>query len=279
MSKNFLLELLCEEIPARMQKGAREQLQRAFSTALKEAGVKADSITVYSTPRRMVLLASGLPAETPATNEERKGPRADAPEKALAGFLRSVGLTRDQLEEREDKKGNKILFAVMNHPGRKMTDILAEAIGDIIKNFNWPKSMRWGAASMSSDSLRWVRPLQGIVALLGDDIVPVALDGVAVGRNTKGHRFHHQGDVTIAHADDYLEAMRNAHVLVNHEEREAIIRDGAAKAAAEAGLELVADEGLVVENAGLTEWPVPLLGRYDDEFLQVPKKSSSFPRG
>ncbi len=269
---DFLLELRSEEIPARMQKGARAELEKLFRAKMGEAGLNASGITVYSTPRRLALIAKDLADETQAVSEERKGPRADAPDKAIEGFLRSTGLTRDQLIEREDKKGNAVLFAVIETPGRATRDVLAEAIPAIIRDFSWPKSMRWGAASQSTESLRWVRPLSGIVALFGDRIVACDVHGVTSGAVTLGHRFHHRGDITIGDADDYAVKLRAGHVIVDHEERESIVRDGAAKAAADAGLSLVADEGLVVENAGLTEWPVPLLGRFDAAFLDVPQE-------
>ena len=269
---DFLLELRSEEIPARMQKGARAELEKLFRAKLGEAGLTASAITVYSTPRRLALIAKGLADETQAVSEERKGPRADAPDKAIEGFLRSTGLTPDQLVKREDKKGNAVLFAVIETPGRATRDVLAEAIPAIVREFSWPKSMRWGAASQSTESLRWVRPLSGIVALFGEQVVECEVHGVTSGAVTLGHRFHHRGDITIGDADDYAVKLRAGHVIVDHEERESIVRDGAAKAAADAGLSLVADEGLVVENAGLTEWPVPLLGRFDAAFLDVPQE-------
>jgi len=267
---DFLLELRSEEIPARMQDKARDDLARLFAAELDKAGLRADAIVTFATPRRLTLIARDLPTETEATSEERKGPRADAPAQALEGFLRSTGLTRDQLEERDDGKGNKVLFAVTQKPGRATADVLAEAIPAIIRAFPWPKSMRWGDASSSTESLRWVRPLQGIVALLGDDVVPFEIAGIASGAATVGHRFHHPGVITIGNAGDYADKLRACHVLVDQDERRTIIRDRAKALAAEAGLELIEDEGLVAENAGLTEWPVPLLGRFDPEFLSVP---------
>ncbi len=267
---DFLLELRSEEIPARMQKAARAELEKLFRQQLDGAGLAADEIAVYSTPRRLALIAKGLADETQAVSEERKGPRADAPDKAIEGFLRSTGLSRDQLVAREDKKGNAVLFAVIETPGRATRDVLAEAIPAIVRAFSWPKSMRWGAASTSTESLKWVRPLQSIVAILGEDLVPCAIANIDSGFDTVGHRFHHDGPITIGGADDYIQKLRACHVIVDQAEREAIVRDGAAQAASAAGLELVADEGLVVENAGLTEWPVPLLGRFDAAFLDVP---------
>ena len=162
---------------------------------------------------------------------------------------------------------------MINKPGKAVRDVLADAIPAIIRSFPWPKSMRWGAASLSTESLRWVRPLSGIVAILGDQLVECEVDGVTSGYATMGHRFHHSGPITIGGADDYAEKLRACHVVVDHAEREAIIRSGAAKAAADAGLGLVEDEGLVVENAGLTEWPVPLLGRFEEDFLEVPPET------
>lgn len=264
---DFLLELLSEEIPARMQDKARDDLARLFSTELERAGLKAADLITFATPRRLALIAKGLPLETQAVREETKGPKVGAPPQALEGFLRKIGLTQDQLEEREGT-----YFAIVEKPGRKTADVLADAIPAIIRAFPWPKSQRWGAASRSTESLRWVRPLQGIIALLGDDLVPCEIDGIASGTATVGHRFHHKGPVAIGNAADYATKLRAAHVIVDQDERRAMIRAGAEQAASAAGLTLVPDEGLVIENAGLTEWPVPLLGRFDPDFLAVPEE-------
>ena len=264
---DFLLELLSEEIPARMQLKAKEDLARLFTEALAKAGLAATGIETFATPRRLALIAHGLPLSTEAVREETKGPKVGAPPQALEGFLRKTGLTQEQLVERDG-----VYFAVVNKPGRATADVLAEAIPAIIRAFPWPKSQRWGAASISTESLRWVRPLQGIVALLGDEVVPCEVEGITSGRETVGHRFHSSGPVRIANATSYIETLRAAHVIVHYSERCAIIRDGAAKAAADAGLVLVEDEGLVSENAGLTEWPVPMLGRFDPAFLAVPEE-------
>ncbi|WP_299309399.1 glycine--tRNA ligase subunit beta [uncultured Croceicoccus sp.] len=266
---DFLLELRCEEIPARMQAGARRDLERLFRAEMDGAGVSHGAVTVWSTPRRLALIARDLPVETQAVSEEAKGPPEGAPDAAIDGFCRKNGVSRDDLELRE-VKGRKTWFAVRDIPGRAVADVLAEAIPAIIRAFPWPKSMRWGAASLSTESLRCVRPLSGIVAILGEDLVPCDVEGIASGFATKGHRFHHDGPITIGGADDYAGKLRACHVIVDHEEREAIIRQRAQQAASDAGLTLVEDEGLVVENAGLTEWPVPLLGRFDAEFLAVP---------
>ena len=262
---DFLLELRSEEIPARMQAKAREDLARLFAAELAKAGLVATETVTYATPRRLTLILCGLPDATQAVSEEVKGPKASAPAQALEGFLRKTGLTREQLIERDG-----VLFAVTQKPGRATPDVLAEAIPAVVRAFPWPKSMRWGAASASTESLRWVRPLQGIVALFGAEVVPCAIAGVESGAATVGHRFMHPGAITIGSAADYVEKLRACHVIVDQEERAAIIRDGATALAAEAGLSLVEDEGLVAENAGLTEWPVPLLGRFDADFLSVP---------
>ncbi len=266
---DFLLELRCEEIPARMQKGARAELEKLFRRELDASGVPVGDLTVWSTPRRLALIARDLPLETEAVHDEAKGPPVGAPDQAVDGFCRKNGVSRDQLEERE-VKGRATYFAVIEKPGQAVADLLAAAIPAIIRDFSWPKSMRWGDASISNESTRWVRPLSGIVALLDGEVVPCVTDGLASGRETMGHRFHSTGPITIAGADDYAEKLRAACVLVDHEERAGIIREGARKAAKAAGLTVVEDEGLVIENAGLTEWPVPLLGRFDEAFLDVP---------
>jgi len=262
---DFLLELRSEEIPARMQDKARDDLARLFIAELDKAGLRADAIVTFATPRRLALIARDLPEATEAVSEEIKGPRAGAPPQALEGFLRKTGLTADQLVERDG-----VLFAMIDRPGRDTAEVLAEAIPAIVRAFPWPKSMRWGEASASTESLRWVRPLHGIVALLGDQIVPVEIAGVQSGAVTLGHRFHHPGPITIGSAADYAEKLHACHVIVDQDERRAIIRAKAIALADAAGLDLIEDEGLVAENAGLTEWPVPLLGRFDEDFLGVP---------
>lgn len=262
---DFLLELLSEEIPARMQDKARVDLERLFVAELDKAGLKADAITTYATPRRLALIARGLPLATQAVSEEVKGPRVGAPPQALDGFLRKTGLSADQLTERDG-----VYFAISEKPGRATAEVLGEAIPAIIRAFPWPKSMRWGDASASTESLRWVRPLHGIVALLGTEVVPCEIAGVTSGAVTRGHRFHATGPVTVESAATYADQLRAAHVIVDQDERRAIIRTRAAELAAGGGLSLIEDEGLVAENAGLTEWPVPLLGRFDEDFLSVP---------
>ncbi len=262
---DFLLELRSEEIPARMQEKAREDLARLFVAELDKAGLKAAGIVTYATPRRLALIARGLPDQTAAVSEETKGPRVGAPPQALEGFLRKTGLAEDQLVERDG-----VLFAVVDKPGRPTAQVIAETVPAVIRAFPWPKSMRWGAGSLSTESQRWVRPLQGIVAILGEDVVEFEAAGLRSGAATVGHRFHHPGAITIGSAADYVEKLRACHVVVDGAERRGIIALGAKMAAQKAGLTLVEDDGLLFENAGLTEWPVPLLGRFDADFLQVP---------
>lgn len=264
---DFLLELLSEEIPARMQEKASADLARLFTEELSKAGLKPASLISYVTPRRLALIARGLPVETAAVSEEIKGPKTSAPPQALEGFLRKTGLAVEQLVERDG-----IYFAVVEKPGRATVDVLAEAIPAIVRAFPWPKSMRWGTASASTASLRWVRPLQGIVALFGDDVVAIDVDGIESGAATVGHRFHHPGQITIGNADDYAAKLRACHVIVDHAERRDIIRSRCAELAAETQMQVIPDEGLVAENAGLTEWPVPLLGHFEPAFLALPRE-------
>jgi glycyl-tRNA synthetase beta chain len=259
---DFLLELLSEEIPARMQAKARNELARMFAECTAQSGLATGPINSFSTPRRLILIARDVAPGAEASSEEIKGPRTSAPPQALEGFLRKNGLTREQLEDRDG-----IYFAIIKREGRLATEILSEIIKRIVETFPWPKSMRWG-----DGSLRWVRPLHGILAILGEAIVPVEIDGIGSSAATAGHRFHHPGPITIGGAADYLQKLKACHVIVDQEEREATIRDGARRVAHAAGLTMLGDEALVVENAGLTEWPVPLLGSFDPEFLDVPRE-------
>jgi glycyl-tRNA synthetase beta chain len=262
---DFLLELRSEEIPARMQAGARADLEKLFCAAMKNAGVTHGDVTVWSTPRRLALIARDLPNATEEVREEVKGPKTSAPVQALEGFLRKTGLTQDQLTERDG-----IWFAVTEKPGRATIEVLSEAIPAIIRAFPWPKSMRWGKASISTESPRWVRPLSGIVAILGEQLVSCEIAGVTSQYATLGHRFHHPDAITIGGAHDYQAKLHAAHVIVDHIARQDLVCVRAKAVAVTAGLTLVEDEGLVIENAGLTEWPVPLLGRFDPDFLEVP---------
>ena len=265
---DLLIELFSEEIPARMQARAREDLKKLVTDGLVQAGLTYASAGAFSTPRRLALAVEGLTADSPATREERKGPRLDAPEAALQGFLRSTGLTRDQLEARDDKKG-QVWFAVMTRPGRPAAEIVAEVLDATIRNFPWPRSMRWGAGS-----LRWVRPLHSILCLLSDEagatVVPLTVEGIAAGNATRGHRFLSPDAVTVTGFDDYAAKLRRAHVILDHAEREGAIRQGAENLAFARGWQIVPDDALLAEVAGLVEWPVPLMGVIEDRFLDLP---------
>ncbi|MFP5480036.1 MAG: glycine--tRNA ligase subunit beta [Alphaproteobacteria bacterium] len=265
---DLLIELFSEEIPARMQPRAREDLKKLVTDGLVEAGLTYASAGAFSTPRRLVLSVEGLTAESRAVREERKGPSTSAQQQAIEGFLRSTGLTLDQLERRADKKG-ETFYAVVEKPGRKAEAIVAEVLDATIRNFPWPKSMRWG-----NGSLRWVRPLQSILCLLTDDtgahVVPLTVDGIAAGNTTEGHRFMGMGRFTVTGFDDYVVKLKRAKVVLDTAEREAAIWQGAQNLAFAAGMEVVADPGLLTEVAGLVEWPVPLMGRIGEAFLGLP---------
>ncbi|MEZ5885688.1 MAG: glycine--tRNA ligase subunit beta [Paracoccaceae bacterium] len=265
---DLLIELFSEEIPARMQARAREDLKKLFTDGLVEAGLTYAGAAAFSTPRRLTLAIEGLTAESAAVREERKGPSTAAPEAAIEGFLRSTGLTRDQLEVRDDKKG-QVYFAVVTKPGRAAPAIVAEVLEATIRNFPWPKSMRWGTGS-----LRWVRPLHAILCLLtteaGAEVVPLDIDGIQSGNRTWGHRFLSKGALTVTSFDDYAAKLKRAHVILDPAEREARIWADATNMAFAAGLEVVEDKGLLAEVAGLVEWPVVLMGRIGEDFLGLP---------
>lgn len=268
---DLLLELLSEEIPARMQADGIRELEDRLKTALEEAGLAPAGIAGFVTPRRLAVIARGLPAESAARKEERRGPRVGAPDKAIEGFLRGAGVTRDALEER-DGKGGRFWFAVIAHPGEAAATILARILPGVIEGVHWPKSQRWGAASVSTASPRWVRPLRRIVALLAGEVLAFEALGVKAGRVSEGHRFMAAGPLEIADAAGYEGQMAAAHVILSPDARRALIRKRSAALATEAGLALVPDAGLEAENAGLAEWPVPLLGRFAPDFLDVPRE-------
>ena len=265
---DLLIELFSEEIPARMQLRAREDLKSLITNGLVEAGLTYASAGAFSTPRRLTLSIEGLSQHSTPTREERKGPSASAPAAAIDGFLRATGLTLDQLERRADKKG-ETLYAVIEKPGRAAPQIIAEVLERTIRSFPWPKSMRWGTGS-----LRWVRPLHSILCILSDeggtDIVPLTLDGLQTSNTTAGHRFLAPNRICVTSFDDYAGKLKRAHVVLDSAEREAAILQGAQNLAFAAGMELVADDKLLTEVAGLVEWPVPLMGRIDDAFLALP---------
>ncbi|WP_299771900.1 glycine--tRNA ligase subunit beta [uncultured Tateyamaria sp.] len=265
---DLLIELFSEEIPARMQKRAGEDLQKLVTNGLVEAGLTYASAAAFTTPRRLTLTVEGVLDKSPTTREERKGPKADAPEKAIEGFLRGAGLTRDQVEERETPKGN-VLFAVIEKPGRPAADIIAEVLEATIRNFPWPKSMRWG-----SGALKWVRPLHSILCILTDEaghsVVPGDVDGITFSDTTEGHRFMAPGRFAVTSFDDYSGKLARAHVVLDASERANTIWNDATNAAFASGLEVVEDKGLLVEVAGLVEWPVVLMGKIGDDFLDLP---------
>ncbi len=266
---DLLIELFSEEIPARMQPRAREDLKKLVTDGLVEAGLSYGHAAAFSTPRRLALTVEGLAAESPTLREERKGPRADAPAAAIEGFLRATGLSRDQLEERADKKGGATLFAVVTKPGRKAPEIVAEVLEKVIRAFPWPKSMRWGAGS-----LRWVRPLHSILCILtteaGAEVVPLTVDGIAAGDTTWGHRFMAPRAFAVTSFDDYAAKLKAAHVMLDPAERAAAIWHEATTQAFAQGLEVVEDAGLLAEVAGLVEWPVVLMGPIGESFLSLP---------
>lgn len=267
----FLFEIGSEEIPARMQAAAAAQLAKRFAQACAAAGLTHGTVTADATPRRLWLVAEDMAAASAATTEELKGPRADAPPQAIEGFLKKTGLTQEQLEPRDTGKGI-VLFAVLKRDGRAASAILSDIIPQIITSFDWPKSMRWGAPSASTASPRWVRPLTHLVALLDEAVVPATVHGLTTGRTSRGHRVHAPGPLDITSASTYAAQLRAAHVIVDSAERRHIIAARAAELAAAANLSVIPDAGLEVENAGLTEWPVPLLGHFDPAFLSVPRE-------
>ncbi|MBF5078075.1 glycine--tRNA ligase subunit beta [Paracoccus sp. NBH48] len=265
---DLLIELFSEEIPARMQARAREDIKRLVTDGLVQAGLTYASAGAFSTPRRLALAVEGLTAASPTTHEDRKGPRTDAPDAALEGFLRSTGLTRDQLQARDDKKG-QVWYATVTKPGRPAADIVAEVLETTIRNFPWPKSMRWGTGG-----LRWVRPLHSILCILSDEagatVVPLTVDGIAAGNTTRGHRFMAPDVFTVSGFDDYAAKLRRARVMLDTQERAAEIRSQADNLAFARGWQIVPDDALLAEVAGLVEWPVPLMGVIEDRFLALP---------
>jgi glycyl-tRNA synthetase beta chain len=261
----LLLELFSEEIPARMQGRASEDLARLLGEKLKGAGLEFAAIKTFATPRRLAAVVDGLPARSPDIREERKGPRVDAPDAAVKGFLKSAGLASvDQAERRDDKRGSYYV-ALLERPGRATAEIVAGIVPEIVRNFPWPKSMRWGEGK-----LRWVRPLHSILCLLDGKIVDFEIDGIASGKETRGHRFMAPEPFGVKSFADYVEKLREAKVILDGEERASLILKGARSLAKKAGLDLVEDEALLAENAGLTEWPVVLMGSFDESFLEVP---------
>ncbi len=265
---DLLIELFSEEIPARMQARAASDLRRLMTDGLVEAGLSYAGAAAEATPRRLALHVEGLPPESPRHVEERKGPKVDAPEKAVEGFLRGAGLSRDDLEARETPKG-AVWFARIETPARAAQEIVAEVLAATIRDFPWPKSMRWGGGS-----LRWVRPLHGIVCILSDEagaeVVPLEVDGIVAGNVTAGHRFMAPEAFSVSNFEDYEAKLKRANVLLRSEERAETIRAELSSQAFARSLAPVADDGLLAEVAGLVEWPVVLLGEIDETFLGLP---------
>ncbi|MEL7204242.1 MAG: glycine--tRNA ligase subunit beta, partial [Pseudomonadota bacterium] len=265
---DLLIELFSEEIPARMQRRASEDLRDRVTGRLREAGLTFGEAHAYATPRRLTLAVEGVDAQSPTVVEERKGPRADAPEKAIEGFLRGAGVAREDLELRDEKKG-QVYFAKITKPGRSADVIVAEVLESVVRNFPWPKSMRWGAGS-----LRWVRPLQSILCILteGDAarVVALDIDGIAAGDTTEGHRFMAPGRFSVGSFSEYEAGLLERKVVLNPKERAEAIETAAESLAQSAGLEVVLDAGLLAEVSGLVEWPVPLMGEIEEAFLGLP---------
>ncbi len=273
---DLLLELRSEEIPARMQRKAAGDLKKLVTDALVDAGLTYEAAREYWTPRRLTLDLRGLTAKSADIREERKGPRVDAPEKAIQGFLRGAGLSSiEEATTQSDPKKGEFYVAVIEKPGRKAEDIISDVMPGIIKNFPWPKSMRWGAASAKPGAMRWVRPLQSIVCTFGPEteepvVIPFEAEGIQSGNVTYGHRFHAPDEIKVRRFDDYVTALEKAKVILDADRRKEIIKSDAQNLAFASGFELVEDDGLLEEVSGLVEWPVVLMGEFEEEFLAIP---------
>jgi glycyl-tRNA synthetase beta chain len=272
---DLLLELFSEEIPARMQARAAEDLRKAVTDRLVNAGLVYEGAKAFVTPRRLALAVHGVPARQKDVREEKKGPRVGAPDNAIAGFLKAAGLKSiGEAKVQPDKKGDFYL-AVIEKPGRTAIEVLGEILADVIKTFPWPKSMRWGVRSKEPGALTWVRPLHSIVATFGPeteepDIVPFSVDGIAAGNETRGHRFLAPAPFTVRRLADYLQKLDKAKVVADSGRRRDIILTEAKQLAFAQGLDLVEDDSLLAEVAGLVEWPVVLMGSFDQGFLHIP---------
>ncbi|CAH1648713.1 MULTISPECIES: glycine--tRNA ligase subunit beta [unclassified Chelatococcus] len=274
---DFLLELLSEEIPARMQRKAAEDLKKRVTDALVERGLVYEGAQGFATPRRLALSIIGLPPRQPDLREEKKGPRVGAPDQAIQGFLKSAGLASiDEARVVSDGKKGEFYVAITERPGKQTPEVLAEILPGIIRNFPWPKSMRWGAASAEAGSLRWVRPLQSILATFGPetetpDVVRFEVDGIVSSDVTRGHRFlAGPNPILVRRFEDYVAALERAKVVLDADERKRRILNDAKTMAFALGLEVVEDEGLLEEVAGLVEWPVVLVGTFEEAFLDIP---------
>jgi glycyl-tRNA synthetase beta chain len=262
---DLLLELFSEEIPARMQAGAARDLERLMVGALTDRGYLFEGIKAFAGPRRLTLAIAGLPAKQKDVREELKGPKTDAPQAALDGFLKKTGLSKDQLKVEKTPKG-EVYIAVIERAGRETPHVLAEIIPEVMAKFPWPKSMRWKPGS----SVRWVRPLHSILATFDGEPVPFSFAGISSGLHTRGHRFLSEGKIEAKRFDDYEHKLRAAHVILDAEERAAIIFEGVKQAAFVHQLEMIPDEGLLAEVSGLAEWPVVYIGTIQQEFMDVP---------
>ena len=264
----LLIELFSEEIPARMQPRAREDLRRLVTDGLVARGLTYGQAAAFSTPRRLALVLGDVAERSPTLIEERKGPRTDAPEAAIEGFLRATGVARADLIVRDEKKA-QVYFARIERPGRPAAEIVAEVLAEVVRGFPWPKSMRWGAGS-----LRWVRPLHTILCILsgpaGAEIVPVVVEGIAAGDTTAGHRFMAPARFRVAGFEDYARKLAAAKVVLDHDRRAGQIAADAETMAFARGLAVVPDAALLAEVAGLVEWPVVLMGAIAPEFLDLP---------
>ena len=275
---DLLLELRSEEIPARMQRKAAGDLKKLVTDALVEAGLSYEGAREYWTPRRLTLDIRGLTARSADVREERKGPRTDANEKAIEGFLRGAGLSSiSEAQVQSDPKKGDFYVAIISKPGRAAEEIVAAVMPDIVRNFPWPKSMRWGKPSVKPGSLRWVRPLQSIVCTFGTEheetvAIPFEIDGIVASNVTYGHRFHAPGPITVKRFEDYASSLEKAYVVLDAERRKDIILHDARDVAFANGLELVEDEGLLEEVSGLVEWPQVLMGSFEEDYLSIPSE-------
>jgi glycyl-tRNA synthetase beta chain len=261
---DLLLELFSEEIPARMQGNAARDLERLVVGALSDRGLMFEGVKAFAGPRRLTLAIAGLPGKQPDVTEELKGPKVDAPQAALDGFLRKSGLTKEQLKVEKTPKGD-VYIAVTSRKGRATAEVLTEILPEAFAKLPWPKSMRFPGSA-----IRWVRPLHGIVATFDGETVPFEFAGVTSGRATMGHRFLSSGPIEVRRFEDYEKKLRDAHVILDAAERKEIILHEAKQKAFALGLELIEDEGLLEEVAGLAEWPVVLIGTIEDQFMDVP---------
>jgi glycyl-tRNA synthetase beta chain len=268
---DLLLELFSEEIPARMQAKASEDLKKLVTERLVDAGLVYEAARAFVTPRRLALTVEGVPARQPDLKEEKKGPRVGAPERAIEGFLKSAGLgSIDEAKIQKDPKRGDFYVALVDRPGRAAIEVIAEILPEVVRGFPWPKSMRWGAGSLA-----WVRPLHSIVATFGPqtedpDVVPFAVDGIAAGNMTRGHRFMAPASFAVRRFEDYRDKLEKAKVVLDPARRAEIILADARNLAFAQGYELVEDAGLLAEVAGLVEWPVVLMGAFEPEFLALP---------